>query len=726
MSEKLKYKIRGLDCAEEVSALRNTVGKLSFVKDLQFDILQSAMTVTVDTDLPVEDDIVKSVRDAGLEAFPWTGHCYSCEGTKTVHDKDGRFIMCVVSFVFLLSASVSHGIIHRSIIDAFVCGEAMAHHVFPLISIILYIISMIFSVWYIIPKVFISVRHLRLDMNVLMTLAMAGAVVIGQWFEAATVVFLFALAQLLEAWSVGKAGKAIEALMELSPPRARYLCPHDGDILEKPVSEVPPGVTVLVRPGEKIPLDGIVTKGSGTVNQSTITGESVPVKKEFGMEVFAGTINEEGAFEFKVTRTSGDTTLARITRMVEEARGKRAFSEQWVEKFARYYTPSMIFLSILIALIPALWFRLPWSDSLYRALVILVISCPCALVISTPVSIVAGLTSGARNGVLIKGGVYLEAPASISAIAFDKTGTITCGKSEVIHIVPFKNYTEEFILSKASSLEIHCKHPLAKAILEKTLDKAIRFTPCEKFNLIKGRGVEGYIEESLYWIGNQSMMEKFLDDSSVNKKIEEMEKDGHSVVVIGNEKNVCGLISISDRIKSDTSSVIKSLKDLGVKKIVMLTGDNEGTARHVADATGLDDFKSSLLPEDKVRNVEEMVRDFKYVAMVGDGVNDAPSMAVATLGIAMGDIGSDVAIEAADIVLMSDDLGRLPWLIKHSRNTLAIIKANLYFAIAVKALFMALALAGMATLWMAILADTGASLLVIFNSLRLLSKKRES
>ncbi len=723
MSEKLKYKVIGLDCAEEVSALRDTVGKLPFVKDLQFDILQSAMTVTVDSAFPVEDDIVKSVREAGLEAFPWTDHCCSCEGTKIPQNKDGRFIMCVISFVFLLSASVSHGIIHRSIIDAFVCGEAMSHHVFPLISIILYIISMIFSVWYIIPKVFMSVKHLRLDMNVLMTLAMAGAVVIGQWFEAATVVFLFALAQLLEAWSVGKAGKAIEALMELSPPMARYLCPHDGDILEKPVSEVPAGVTVLVRPGEKIPLDGIVTKGSGTVNQSTITGESVPVKKEFGMEVFAGTINEEGAFEFKVTRTSGDTTLARITRMVEEARGKRAFSEQWVEKFARYYTPSMIFLSLLIALIPALWFRLPWYDSLYRALVILVISCPCALVISTPVSIVAGLTCGARNGVLIKGGVYLEAPATISAIALDKTGTITRGKPEVVHIVPFKDCTEEFILSRASSLEIHCKHPLAKAILEKTLDKAIRFTPCEKFNLIKGRGIEGYIEENLYWIGNQSLMEKFLDDSSVNKKIEEMEKDGHSVVVIGNEKDVCGLISISDMIKSDTTSVIKSLKDLGVKKIVMLTGDNEGTARHVAGATGLDDFKAFLLPEDKVRNVEEMVRDFKYVAMVGDGVNDAPSMAVATLGIAMGDIGSDVAIEAADIVLMSDDLGRLPWLIKHSRNTLAIIKTNLYFAIGLKALFMALALAGVATLWMAILADTGASLLVIFNSLRLLSKR---
>ena len=452
----------------------------------------------------------------------------------------------------------------------------------------------------------------------------------------------------------------------------------------------------------------------------TITGESVPVKKEFGMEVFAGTINEEGSFEFKVTKMSGDTTLARITRMVEEARGKRAFSEQWVEKFARYYTPSMIFLSILIALIPTLWFRLPWFDSLYRALVILVISCPCALVISTPVSIVAGLTCGARKGVLIKGGVYLEGPASISAIAFDKTGTITRGRPEVLKIVPFKDYTQEFILSKASSLEIHCKHPLAKAILEKTLDNAIRFTPCEKFNLIKGRGIEGYIEESLYWIGNQSLMKKFLEDPSINKKIEEMEEEGHSVVAIGNEKDVCGLISISDIIKSDSGAVIKSLKDLGIKKIVMLTGDNKGTAQHVASAVGLDDFKASLLPEDKVRNVEEMVNEFKYVAMVGDGVNDAPSMAVATLGIAMGGIGSDVAIEAADIVLMSDDLGRLPWLIKHSRNTLAIIKENLYFAIGLKALFMALALAGIATLWMAILADTGASLLVIFNSLRLL------
>jgi Cd2+/Zn2+-exporting ATPase len=718
-----KYKIRGLDCAEEVSALRNTVGKLPFVTDLQFDILKARMTVTVNTSLSVEDDIVRAVSKAGLEALPFDETCSSCShgGEETLWQKQGRFIMCVTSFVFLSGASISHGIIHKSIIDAFVCGEAMSHHSFPLISIILYIISMIFSVWYIIPKVFISVRNLRPDMNVLMTLAMTGAVVIGQWFEASTVMFLFALAQLLEAWSVGRARKAIESLLELSPQKARYICPHDGDILEKPVEEVPFGVTVLVRPGEKIPLDGIVTKGSTTVNQSTITGESVPVKKGFGMEVFAGTINEEGSFEFKVTKTAGDTTLARIIRMVEEAQTRRAYSEQWVEKFARYYTPSMIFLSLFIAIVPPLIFNLPWIDSLYRALVILVISCPCALVISTPVSIIAGLTSAAGRGVLIKGGVHLESPASISAIAFDKTGTLTIGRPEVLNIIPFKDFTDELILSKASSLEIHCKHPLAKAILQKTLDNAVRFTPCEKFHLIKGRGIEGYIEESLYWIGNQSLMEKILKvDPLINRKIEEMEDGGHSVVILGNEREILGLISISDGMKPHTKKVIKSLKELGIKRIVMLTGDNKGTAKNIASSAGLDDFKASLLPEDKVRQVEELVHEYKYVAMVGDGVNDAPSMAVATLGIAMGDIGSDVAIEAADIVLMSDDLERLPWLIKHSKNTLAIIKENIYFAIGLKALFMTLALAGVATLWMAILADTGASLLVIFNSLRLL------
>ena len=727
MSEKFKYKIRGLDCAEEVSALRNTVGKLPFVTDLQFDILKARMTVTVNTSLFVEDDIIMAVSKAGLEALPCNEICSCCShGTEeTLWQKQGRFVMCAASFVFLSAASISHGIIHKSILDAFVCGEAMSHHSFPVISIILYVISMILSVWYIIPKVFISLKNLRLDMNVLMTLAMTGAVVIGQWFEASTVMFLFALAQLLEAWSVGRARKAIESLMELSPQKGRYICPHDGDILEKPVEEIPCGVTVLVRPGEKIPLDGIVTKGNSTVNQSTITGEPVPVMIDFGMEVFAGTINEEGSFEFKVTRTAGNTTLARIIRMVEEAQAKRAASEQWVEKFARYYTPFMIFLSLFIAIVPPLMFNLPWSDSLYRALVILVISCPCALVISTPVSIIAGLTSAASRGVLIKGGVHLESPASISAIAFDKTGTLTIGRPEVINIIPFKDYTQEFILSKASSLEIHCKHPLAKAILEKNLEQAIRFTPCEKFHLIKGRGIEGYIEENLYWIGNQSLMEKFLKDSSIekiplNEKIEEMEGKGYSVVLLGNERDVCGLISISDSIKSDAPSVIKSLKDLGIKKIVMLTGDNKGTAKNIASSAGLDDFKASLLPEDKVRHMEEMVQEFKYVAMVGDGVNDAPSMALSTLGVAMGDIGSDVAIEAADIVLMSDDLKKLPWLIKHSRNTLAIIKENVYFAIGLKVIFMALALAGIATLWMAILADTGASLLVIFNSLRLL------
>ncbi|OQA17320.1 MAG: putative cadmium-transporting ATPase [bacterium ADurb.Bin363] len=715
MIERLKYKIRGLDCAEEVKALRDTVGMLPGIKELDFDILNGRMDLAVDTLLTSEGDIFKAVSKAGLQAsslssssdIPW--------------HRQGHVIMCLLGGVFLIAGSISHGIISKNFYDVFICGELTSGHNFPRISIFLYLLSIVFSIWYIAPKALNSLKSLRLDINFLMILAITGAIAIGQWFESSTVIFLFALARVLESWSMVKARREIETLMELSPQKARYICPHDGNIEEKPVTEVPVGVIVLVRPGEKIPLDGIITKGKTSVNQSPITGEAIPVVKEEGHEVFAGTINEDGAIEVKVSRPAEDTALARIIRMVEEARLRRSPLEQWVEKFARYYTPVMILISIFIALIPPLFLSWPWVECLYRALVILVIACPCALVISTPVSIVAGLTSAARNGILIKGGIYLESPADLYAIALDKTGTLTYGHPEVKDIIPFNSYNSREILSKASSLESQSKHPLAKAILSRAIKEGIEFTSSETFSSIKGKGAEGFIEGKFFWIGSHRFMEeKGKETPEFHKKAEELESLGYSVVALGNDREVCGLISISDSVRPQATSVIKSLKELGIKKIIMLTGDNRGTAESVATQTGVDDFKAGLLPEDKVKTIENLVKEFKSVAMVGDGVNDAPAMALSTVGIAMGDIGTDVAIEASDIVLMSDDLSKLPWLIKHSRRTLSIIRQNIFFALAFKFLFMGLAIAGLATLWMAILADMGASLLVIFNGLRLM------
>jgi len=725
MSETQEYKIHGMDCAEEVAALRKTVGRLAGILRLEFNILNAKMTVELAPGAVSEKDILVAVREAGLEALPWKDARLGAD-REGFWQRRGRRVMCILAGVLLGGGFASHAILHGSVVEAFAAGEADETHVFPFVSILLYIGSILSAGWYVIPKAFTAARNFRPDMNVLMVIAVSGAVAIGEWFEAATVTFLFAVALLLESWSVARARRAIEALMDLSPARARYIRPQDGRVEEKSVEDVPMGVTVLVRPGEKIPLDGIVTKGSTSVNQAPITGESVPVPKEPGDEVFAGTINGEGAFEFKVTKSAGDTTLARIIRMVEESQSRRAPSEQWVEKFARYYTPSMTLLAVLVAIVPPLAVSGMWGVWFYRALVLLVIACPCALVISTPVSIVAGLTTAARQGVLIKGGIYLEAPAHLKAVTLDKTGTLTYGQPEVQQIVPLEGHSPEELLATAAALESLSEHPLARAILRKAEAKGVCFTPAQDFQAVKGKGAEARIDGRTFWIGSHRLMEeKGQETPAVHEKAEELESAGHSVVAVGNDEHVCGLISVADGVRPEAARAVSALKSVGIERVLMLTGDNEGTARAVAHITGVDEFKAELLPEDKVRAVEMLVEELGHVAMVGDGVNDAPAMAAATLGIAMGAAGTDAAIETADIALMSDDLMKLPWLIRHSKRTLRIVKQNIWFALGLKAVFMGLAMAGLASLWMAVAADTGASLLVISNGLRLLERPDE-
>ncbi len=726
MSE-LVFKVTGMDCAEETNALRQTVGALSGIADVTFNLLNGTMTVTAGEGAVDKQAIVAAVEKAGMTARP-AGDAQeklSPSGAEGFWQRHGRAVLCAASGIAVVAGFLSHWFLHGSLLDALAEGGGKEPHAIQAVTIGLYLAGVIAGGWYVFPKAAIALRRLRADMNLLMTIAVVGAILIGEWFEAATVSFLFSLSLVLEAWSIGRARSAIKTLLKLTPPLARYICPHDGDIMERPVEDVPLGATVLVRPGERIPLDGRITKGAASVNQAPITGESAPVEKREGDEVFAGTIDEDGAIEFRVTKPASDTTIARIIRMVEEAQARRAPVEQWVEKFARYYTPAMILLAVAVAVIPPLLFGGDWARWFYDALVILVIACPCALVISTPVSIVAALAAAARSGLLIKGGAFLEEAGRIKVVALDKTGTVTHGRPEVQRIIPLNGHRSEELLDRAAGLEMHSGHPLAKAVVRRAEQLGRSVTPAEDYREFRGRGAEGTIGGRTFWLGSHRLLhEKGMEDDDLHRKIDALEDAGHSVVVVGNGGHVCGFLTVADGVRENALSIVADLKRAGVEKVVILTGDNQGTARAVSGKLGADGFHAELLPEDKLKVIEELKGRYGAVAMVGDGINDAPALAAANLGIAMGAAGTDAAIETADIALMSDDLSRLPWLIRHGRRTLGVIRQNIGFALGVKLLFMGLALANVATLWMAIAADMGASLLVIANALRLLNGNR--
>jgi Cd2+/Zn2+-exporting ATPase len=719
--KKVSFKINGMDCAEEVAILKREITPLVGGEDnLQFDILTGKMTVIMNGNEPLDSDIIAAVARTGMKAYLWTTAALHKEPEKeSLWKRKGRLFICLVSGIMLLSGLLIQISLNGDIIDVLADRTE-----YGIAAIILFSAAAISGGWFVFPKAFYSLRRFRPDMNLLMTVAAIGAVILGQWFEAATVTFLFGLALLLESWSVGKARRAIAALMNLSPTMARIICPHHGNIEEKPVDEVAVNTIVIVKPGEKIPLDGVITSGKTTVNQAPITGESVPVEKEVGDEVYGGTINNDGAIQFRVTKVSSDTTLARIIQMVEEAQSRRAPSEQWVDKFARTYTPAMMGVALFIVLFRPIFFDESWLKWFYEGLVVLVIACPCALVISTPVSIVAGLASAARAGILIKGGAFLELPARLKAIAIDKTGTLTVGHPVVKEVVPMSGHTPAELLSRAAAMESDSEHPYARAILKRANDEGVIVFPAEKFQSMKGQGIQAYFNGKLYWLGSHRLVhDRKSDTPECHRIVEEMEKSGQTVIAVGNDNHICGLISVTDTIRPLAKESIIALQKLGIKKIVLLTGDNSGTASAVAKEVNIDEYRAELLPEEKVHAIKTLRKKYDNVAMVGDGVNDAPAMAASSVGIAMGAAGSDVAIETADIALMSDDLSRLPWLINHSKRVIGIIKQNIWFALGIKFIFLALAMSGKATLWMAIAADMGASLLVIFNSLRLLNSR---
>ena len=705
-----EFKIRGLDCAEEVAVLKKAVSPLvGGEENLRFDILRGKMIVTADADSVSTEAILNAVRSAGMKAEVWKED--AGEERSEGRERIWRVIFTGVGGLFLIAALTVHFLGKSS------SGSQSA---VPAAARWLYLVSLLASIRYVIEKVWFSIRSMRPDMHFLMTLAVIGAVAIGEWFEAATVAFLFSLSLLLEAWSVGKARRAVESLLSKAPATAR-IRGEDGGEEEIPAETVPVGSVFIVRPGEKIPLDGKVLRGTSDVDQSPITGESTPAAKEPGDEVFAGTINGNGTLEVESTKTADHTTLANIIRMVSEAQSRRAPSERWVERFARYYTPAVISLAVTVAVVPPLFLSGAWSDWFYRALVLLVISCPCALVISTPVAIVAGLAAAAHRGVLVKGGAYLEGAAHLKAIAFDKTGTLTEGRPRVVDLVSLNGHTDEDVLERAAAIERGVNHPLGAAIVEEAARRGVSLPEVQDFKIIPGKGASARIREKLYWLGSHRYLEeRGQETKAIHERLNDMAAAGNTVTVVGTADHVCGLIALADSPRRGVKEAIEALRALGIEKIVMLTGDNEGTARAIGRALGVDEVLSELLPEDKVREVERLVERYGQVAMVGDGVNDAPAMGRASLGVAMGAAGSDTAIETADIALMSDDVGKVPWLVGHARRALRIIRENTVLSLAVKALFFFLVLVGSASLWGAIAADTGASLVVIFNSLRLL------
>ncbi len=718
-SRRLSFHVDGLDCAEEVAILKRAVGPLVGGEgNLSFEVLSGKMTVRDSVSEVSIDEISEAVARTGMTARPWQpAPSDGIQTTSSRWTRHGRAILCGLSGTLLLTAFATHAGLAGSLLAALASEKA------PLLTIGLYLAASIAGAWFILPKALYSARSLRPDMNLLMVVAVVGAVGIGEWFEAATVSFLFALALLLEKWSVSRARRAIGALMALSPDSARLVDPQSGRCREIQATDVLPGATVRIRAGDKVPLDGKILEGRSALDQSAITGESMPVEKKIGDEVFAGTMNTTGTIDVQVTRPSGDTTLARIIRLVAEAQARRSRSEQWVERFARIYTPSMMALAIGIALLPPLLAAGAWSLWFYRALVLLVIACPCALVISTPVSVVAGLAAAARAGVLVKGGNHLEAPAAFRAIAFDKTGTLTYGRPAVQKIIALNGHTEDEVLSRAAALELDSSHPLALAVLDEARRRGIQFDRATSVRSLPGRGAQGDVAGRRFWIGSHRLLEEQgAETPEIHQLALNLEDEGHSMVAVGNDGHVCGLIGVADAVRNGTIKTLQELRDLGVDHLVMLTGDNEGTATAVARSIGLAEFEAELLPEEKVAAVASLRKRYGSVAMIGDGVNDAPALATATTGIAMGAAGTDAAIETADIALMSDDLGKLPWLIRHSRQVLRVIRQNIFFALGVKAAFIALAAFGLATLWMAIAADMGASLLVVANGLRLLRR----
>ncbi|MFI3621344.1 heavy metal translocating P-type ATPase [Vagococcus fluvialis] len=565
---------------------------------------------------------------------------------------------------------------------------------------------------------------LNFSMEVLMTVAIIGASIIGEWAEGSIVVILFAVSEALERFSMDKARQSIRSLMDIAPKEALIRRGNKEKMIN--VSDIQIGDIMIIKPGQKIAMDGVVIKGHSAVNQAAITGESVPVEKQINDEIFAGTLNEEGILEVEVTKHVNDTTIAKIIHLVEEAQGERAPAQAFVDKFAKYYTPSIMAISALIIIIPPLLFGGDWNTWLYQGLSLLVVGCPCSLVISTPVSIVSAIGNSAKNGVLVKGGIYLEEIGGLKAIAFDKTGTLTKGTPSVTDFIVSDIKQENQYLSIISALELLSQHPLASAILKEADKKESNYQMIDilNFKSVTGKGIKGDYQGTTYFVGSPKLFDsELIKQASIMKNYEKLQEQGKTVMIFGTEQNILAIIAVADELRESSSEVIAKLHQLGIEHTIMLTGDNIRTAKSIGEQVGVTDIKGDLMPQDKLDYIKELKEKYGKVAMVGDGVNDAPALASATVGIAMGGAGTDTALETADVALMGDDLQKLPFIVNLSRKTLKIIKQNITFSLSIKFLALLLIIPGWLSLWIAIVADMGATLLVTLNGLRLMKQK---
>lgn len=570
-------------------------------------------------------------------------------------------------------------------------------------------------------KGWLALRHGNLNINALMSIAVSGAMAIGQWPEAAMVMVLFTLAERIESFSLDRARQAIRTLMSQSPETATVQ-QADGSWCDQPAREVVPGCIVRVKPGERIALDGRVTGGHSTVNQAPITGESLPVEKEAGDPVYAGTINESGSMTFEVTASARNSTLARIIHAVEAAQGSRAPMQRFIDRFARVYTPTVFILALAVAIVPPLLWQGEWLAWLYKALVLLVIACPCALVISTPVTIVSGLAAAARHGLLVKGGSHLEIGRKLAHIALDKTGTITHGKPVLTDFVVLAGLSEARVRTLVASLAIHSDHPVSRALSGLAAIYGGALEEVSHFRALPGLGTQGEIERTRYTLGKHRLIHDLgLCSDALESQLAVLETQGKTTIILADTEQVLAVMAVADTVKDSSRQAVAELHELGIHT-VMLTGDNIHTAKAIATQVGIDEVRGELLPEDKLQAVESLQGDGQLIGMVGDGINDAPALARADIGFAMGAAGSDTAMETADVALMDDDLRKLPRFIRLSRETHAILVQNIVLALGIKTVFLALTMAGAGTMWMAVFADVGASLLVIANGLRLVRK----
>jgi len=695
--------VAGLDCPSEETLIRGQLELIPEVEKLFFNFITQEVTIHHHLNTPAA--FVEKIEALGMKAALKT------EGEKehlAENPHPSWWILAVAGFLALLSEGIAYSLSdEQSLWVALLSLTAMA----------LSGKTTLFKGW-------LALRTKTLNISSLMLIAITGAVFIGEWPEAAMVTVLFALAERIEVYSLDKAREAIRKLMEIVPDMAT-IKGTDGSWQSIPVHQVFLGDVIWVKPGERIPLDGEIIVGKSSVNQAPITGESMPIDKEVGDKVYAGTLNEHGSFQFKVDVIAGDTVLAKIGKTIAQAQTDRAPTQRFVDQFAKYYTPIMVMIAILVAVVPPLFLGGVFSIWFYQALTLLVIACPCALVISTPVTVVSGLAAAAKNGILIKGGTYLEEGHRLKAIALDKTGTLTEGKPVVTQLIQIQK-TDNDILQLTASLDSHSEHPIAQAIVKEWQQKQPGNALLEvtDFKALPGRGVTGLINNVRYFVGNHQLAEdNQVCNQTIENQLKALEQMGQTTIILSDSQHVLAILAVADTVRSTSQSAIKALHQQGIKTC-MLTGDNTTTARAIAEQVGVDEIRANILPADKVYAIDELIKRYGAVGMVGDGINDAPALAQATIGFAMGK-GTDTAIETADIAIMNDNLEKLPQFISLSRRTARILYQNIGLSIVIKVIFFALSIAGLATLWMAVFADMGASLLVVANGLRLLTTRNK-